>query len=273
VDQTDRQLDKDREPGAIHAIAVTFLCEFLIVALALAVAGQIEMGPWQVLAGAVISMGVTLAFLWFEARRNAFDPRLLLRLNCRNAGLAGFLLPVAVFGFTTVLAVTLWLDPLLRVPSWFESMLKTLLSAKTPLEYAALVLGGVVMTAIGEELLFRGWLQRSLERTIGRTKGLVLTSLLFGVFHDPWRLIPASMLGLLIGAIVMRSGSILTGIVLHVLNNLLVVTLITLEVRGRLSEDSFLFLKRPEMAILSAGLLLASILLYWRRIGDQGLNE
>jgi uncharacterized protein len=49
------------------------------------------------------------------------------------------------------------------------------------------LIGGFVFTflfiAIPEELYFRGWLQNLLERRIGRTQALLLTSALFGLSH------------------------------------------------------------------------------------------
>ena len=232
-----------------------------------------NMGPWQVFTGAAVSLGVTLFILWFETKRNSYDMRVLLRLFGQDARQVALLACIAVSGFTTVLAVAMWLEPVLPIPSWFEDMLKTLLSARTLPEFIGLLAGGVVMTAIGEELLFRGWLQGSLEEAIGRVKGLALTSLLFGVFHDPWRLVPATLLGLLIGAIVMRSGSIVAGMILHVINNLLVITLMSMETAGKFSEDSFLFLKRPEMTALSAALLAFFVWWYWQSgKGEQALG-
>ena len=264
LDQHEPAWELVRTPGAIHALAITFLCEFLIAALALSVTRFMDMGPWQVFAGAVISLSVTLFILWFETKRNSFEMRLVLRLFGQDAGQVALLACIAVSGFTTVLAVAMWLEPILPIPSWFEDMLRTLLSARTLPEFIGLLAGGVVMTAVGEELLFRGWLQGSLEESIGKIKGLALTSLLFGVFHDPWRLVPATLLGLLIGVIVMRSGSILAGMILHVINNLLVITLMSLETAGKFSEDPIAWLKRPEMTALSAALLAFFVWRYWQ---------
>jgi hypothetical protein len=37
--------------------------------------------------------------------------------------------------------------------------------------------------AVPEELFFRGWVQNLLERRIGRTRGLLVTAILFGLSH------------------------------------------------------------------------------------------
>jgi len=58
---------------------------------------------------------------------------------------------------------------------------------------------------------------------------LLSTALLFGIVHASiYRLLPTAFLGLLMGYAVWKSGSILAGMVVHVLNNGLIVVLVHL---------------------------------------------
>lgn len=75
---------------------------------------------------------------------------------------------------------------------------------------------------IAEELFFRGWaLSRGL-RYASRTWAVVVSSLAFGVVHfDPGHMLAASLMGLYLAFVVMRTGSLLPVVVGHVANNAL----------------------------------------------------
>ena len=77
----------------------------------------------------------------------------------------------------------------------------------------------VVLPAFIEEIIFRGIVMQSLRR-FGDIFALVASSLMFGIFHLNLVQMPyAFIMGLCIGYIVMRSGSIWVGILIHFVNN------------------------------------------------------
>jgi len=57
-------------------------------------------------------------------------------------------------------------------------------------KWPATFLGTLWVVALAEELLFRGMLQQWLSRSIGPRSGLVITSLVFGAAHLPFREFP-----------------------------------------------------------------------------------
>ncbi|UJR86754.1 CPBP family intramembrane glutamic endopeptidase [Sandaracinus amylolyticus] len=74
----------------------------------------------------------------------------------------------------------------------------------------------IVVAAGTEELLFRGLLLPALTPRLGRIGALVLTSVLFGVFHvEPFAATYAMIAGLVLGAIALRTGSVLPCIAFH----------------------------------------------------------
>lgn len=78
-----------------------------------------------------------------------------------------------------------------------------------------------LLPAVGEELLFRGALQ-GLLRPSGSAAAIVGSALLFGVLHlDLIQCITALACGLFLGWLAERTGSILPGMLLHLLNNCL----------------------------------------------------
>lgn len=76
-----------------------------------------------------------------------------------------------------------------------------------------------VLPAVCEELLFRGMIQRGLER-LGAAWSILLSGLLFGLFHfDFQRLAAQTIIGFLAAYAVYRTGSIFNGMILHFMNN------------------------------------------------------
>ena len=92
--------------------------------------------------------------------------------------------------------------------------------------------------AVIEELCFRGFLFSSLLRVLSPARTILLTSLLFGLFHVLTgsallveRFVPSTLLGLFLGWIAWRTGSVLPGMVMHLVHNAL------LELVGRYHEQ------------------------------------
>ena len=76
-----------------------------------------------------------------------------------------------------------------------------------------------------EEVLFRGAIQGLLMRYFGRPwPAIIVAALVFGVFHmNPVQIVYATLLGIVFGWIYYRTGSLMSVIVGHVLNNSLAV--------------------------------------------------
>ena len=76
-----------------------------------------------------------------------------------------------------------------------------------------------------EEVLFRGAIQGALMRYFGRPwPAIILSALVFGIFHmNPVQIVYATLLGIVLGWIYYRTGSLLSVVVGHVLNNSLAV--------------------------------------------------
>ncbi|MGH7127317.1 MAG: ABC transporter permease subunit/CPBP intramembrane protease, partial [Planctomycetaceae bacterium] len=83
-----------------------------------------------------------------------------------------------------------------------------------------------IVPAAVEELFFRGFLQGALSARTARWKAIVLSGVLFGLFHlvarDSLafeRLLPSTFLGLVLGWIRDRTGSVWPGMLLHACHN------------------------------------------------------
>ena len=84
-----------------------------------------------------------------------------------------------------------------------------------------------VLPGLCEETLFRGFLIRFFEGHSARN-AVIISALLFALFHlDPFRFVPAFLLGLLLGYLTVRSGSIVNSMLSHMINNGLALFIVT----------------------------------------------
>ncbi|MCA9036980.1 MAG: CPBP family intramembrane metalloprotease, partial [Planctomycetaceae bacterium] len=93
-----------------------------------------------------------------------------------------------------------------------------------PLALMIICLG--VLPGVCEELFFRGFLLSGLKKAIRPWMAIIACGTIFGVFHviaaegaTLERLLPSTALGCLLSWIAIRSGSVLPGLVMHVLHN------------------------------------------------------
>lgn len=92
----------------------------------------------------------------------------------------------------------------------------------TPMLVLLYFLSSVILPAFVEELVFRGYILHLLLPH-GRTFAIMVSGVLFGLMHFYLpQLLYASVAGVLIGFLVVQSGSVWCGIFLHIVNNLLV---------------------------------------------------
>jgi membrane protease YdiL (CAAX protease family) len=86
----------------------------------------------------------------------------------------------------------------------------------------------VGFVGLGEELLFRGLVQRDLTKALGWKWGVILASLMFAVMHLTWRSIPELMFvffaGLVLGYLYYRTKSLVMPIVTHGIGNVMLVS-------------------------------------------------
>jgi membrane protease YdiL (CAAX protease family) len=130
----------------------------------------------------------------------------------------------------------------------------------TSVVLAVVALG--IAPGIGEELLFRGFLQRSLADHVRPSLAVLGASAAFGLAHgDLIHGGAAFAMGLYLGIVAWAAGSIRPAVFCHVLNNALGVLVAPVAIETRSSEAA-----QPEWAMLVAllGLSAAALLLATR---------
>jgi membrane protease YdiL (CAAX protease family) len=163
-----------------------------------------------------------LAVRWFYLDRSAVIPfstvpsRVLLATVLGTLGL-NHLLTLAM----------LWQESVFPQPRILRALLENFLDYRSGLDLGLILLLAAGVVPVCEEILFRGFLQSGLIRLLeSGPKGIIAGAVVFAGFHmDPWRFLATLALGLFLGYLTHRSGSLIPAIAAHALNNLLAITL------------------------------------------------
>jgi len=170
--------------------------------------------------GAILLAPVLFAMLLGISFRDAFLLRSTHWGHYVAAGAAA--IPLQLFG-GAMQEIVLELMP--GGDAWrqlLEDALEPLLRGNTNADLAVLMFGAVVLAAVCEEILFRGLLMQLLARGGRWWTAIVVSAVLFAVFHlDFIGLLPRTLLGVYFGILVWRSGSIFPAMLAHGANNLL----------------------------------------------------
>jgi len=127
------------------------------------------------------------------------------------------------------------LAPLLMLAGWLDRLvpyshpvIDLLANDPTPKTRLAVVLSAVIAAPLAEEFFFRRVLQGWLERWVPGGGAVPLAAAVFALMHWGQGLawVPLFVLGLVLGEIVRRTGSLVPAILLHALFNAVSVTLL-----------------------------------------------
>ncbi|OZC03285.1 hypothetical protein BSZ36_10020 [Rubricoccus marinus] len=196
--------------------------------------GELSMTPEALLTnhGGLLLGGNTLGqWLGFTlvaclmARWSTPDWKEFLRI--RRPDGVGFLL--AGVGWAVFYPLVLWLGEMntklplpesLREFDAAQADMVEMLLMGTDLPTWFLFIAVAITPAICEELIFRGYLQRQVERSLGMMWSIVLVGVVFGLYHlQLTKALPLAALGVYLGFVVWATGSVWTGTLVHLLNN------------------------------------------------------
>ncbi len=164
-----------------------------------------------------------LPTVWFIRRWHTRD--LLRYVRLRKIPLAEILLAFigAILFFFVSAGISNFIMHQIHFPDFLARIDSLVFAANTPSELVWVIVVVCVTPAICEETLFRGYIQRTLERTMG-VKSLFVAGILFGLYHmRPLNLVSLSLFGMLIGYFAYRSKSLLPSMTAHFTYNLVAV--------------------------------------------------
>jgi sodium transport system permease protein len=175
--------------------------------------------------------------------------------------LLGLVLPIALNPLINELQPIV--ERLFPISSMIKEALGQLMGQAPSLKVAVVVFA--LIPAICEEFAFRGFILSGLERQHRTRSAILLSALMFGFLHVLLslfqQLFNATLLGIILGLLAVRSRSILPGILFHFLNNAIAV------LRGYLVESpaagsaASWFYRKPSDGLYHGGWIIASVLL------------
>lgn len=170
---------------------------------------------------------------------------------------AGLLLGASLWPYALLLLTQESLPTELR--DRYAEVLRSMREAQTSLGWWVLIQG--IVPAVLEELFFRGLLFHALKRRSGPVVTIGVSGLLFGLTHvildgvlGLERLVPSTLLGLILSVVCWRAGSIWPSVVLHVAHN---VILMVLAIQGIHAIEWYW------LAGGAIGVVIGALLLFW----------
>lgn len=231
------------------AVALLFLSGGVVLPLLLGQAGLLLAQIAFILLPALLVVRLG----GFDATRT-----LSLRLPGRRQLVGAILFLLGGLQIALVLA---WLQSLvLPVPSEYLQAMSDVLRADSFGRFLWLVLLAALVPAVAEETLFRGVLLSSLRQRLPTWLSVVVVGLVFGLFHltpeTAFRFVPTAWLGILLSWVVVASGSLPLSMLLHFLNNAIVITLTAIPLTGEAGGPET---EAPPIAMGTIG----AVLLVW----------
>ena len=173
--------------------------------------------PWQIDLGVYITVWELVLIVpawWFTVRKYNTDWK-SLGLKSFSAGTlaVGCGLMILSFAFNLLYNLFLMLFDLQA------QMDLTMLFEQTSSPWL-LLLGGVVVAPVAEEIFFRGFLFTGLRERYGWKRAGLISAGLFAVLHlQPLTTLPIFLLGLIFAYLYHRSESIWPAVIMHILTN------------------------------------------------------
>jgi sodium transport system permease protein len=213
--------------GALLCLALMFPTYFLIERLVTLAVGVDVLQSRPMLSVGLMMLLSVLLFGGFPVvaalcRRVQFRSGFLLRPARLPAYAGGLLLGLALWPFVLEGLTLLQHYGLTSLDlAANERVAGLLLSVHQKLPAGALIAAFVVVAGF-EELFFRGYLFSALRAGSGPAMAVIVSAVLFGFFHvlvtgafGLERLLPSTLLGLVLGWVCLRSGSVLPAMLLH----------------------------------------------------------
>lgn len=164
-----------------------------------------------------------------------------------------------------------WLNSLMPVPEFFGSLqsqqMTMLQEYITNGDHPLLILFHIaVVPAICEEILFRGYVLRSFQKSWGYIAAIIVSGIIFGMYHlQLTHLLPLAAIGILLGYLTWVSESIIPAMAAHFLNNAASVILVRFWPNSQISSTSSVALPSIWLVVLSV-IITVSLIYFMKQL-------
>lgn len=191
------------------------------------------------------------------------------------------LFPLALFSLYPLMGYTAFFVNKLELPEFLQKMdqdamttLSRLLTMENLGDLAANLLLVGVLAGVGEELLFRGIIQKEIIKYWRKPHAAIwITSVLFGLFHfQVVGFLPKMGIGLVLGYAYHYSGSLILPMIIHILNNSLATVSLYLS-GGKLSPEEIPAENIPLAGVLVSTCIFTLLMVQIRKISQNKPTE
>lgn len=147
------------------------------------------------------------------------DQRRLVPLGALSAEQ---ILALTMTGALAVAPLTLLHDMLGMLLAWPQEAVAPMASGRAAALFLPVLLKSALLAPLCEEAFFRGYLLGALA-PYGRRAAVLATALLFALMHMGQGMLPCALLGVLLGALTLRTDSLLAPLLVHGCYNLAIV--------------------------------------------------
>ena len=209
------EMRKGQIPGI--GDVVVLICVELLLIFYVGTAAQLKMGFYGTVVVQLLILLFPLLYLWYL--KADFKKVLSLQMPKVLHILAALFVWIGGFSLMCMLAVLLTKI----FPESTQSMADTMAEyVRQP--FWVLVLVMAVMPAVGEELMFRGFIFGTLKRRWRVLPAMLVTAAIFGIYHMSLsKFFTTALLGFMLVYVVEKTGSIFCSMLMHFCNNLVAV--------------------------------------------------
>ncbi|MBE5881260.1 MAG: CPBP family intramembrane metalloprotease [Lachnospiraceae bacterium] len=198
---------------------VLLMCIVLLLMLYGGTYAQLKLGFGGVVVQQAFILVCPLIYAWYM---KADWKRLFSVKPVKTKGVLGGIC-LAIAGFLLALVVGALLTPVFPQSAESLQAMDEMLKGQS---VWILILVVALMPAIGEELLFRGFLMGTLREKCKPIVAIVATTLIFAAYHmSVLKMFTISIVGLVLTVAAYMTGSIFTSMLMHFINNLISVLL------------------------------------------------
>lgn len=209
------EMRKGQIPGI--GDVVVLICVELLLIFYVGTAAQLKMGFYGTVVVQLLILLFPLLYLWYLKA----DFKKVLSLQMPKVLHILAALFVWIGGFSLMCMLAVFLTKIF--PESTQSMADTMAEyVRQP--FWVLVLVMAVMPAVGEELMFRGFIFGTLKRRWRVLPAMLVTSAIFGIYHMSLsKFFTTALLGFMLVYVVEKTGSIFCSMLMHFCNNLVAV--------------------------------------------------
>ncbi len=208
----------------------------------------------------VLGIGSTLFILIYGFRKSKSTLKQVFPLKMFNPLI---LIPIITFfwGIQILLdVVNIWVEKIIPAPAWFWELFNKIF--ENDYGWWGAFMKVAVIAPVVEELIFRGIILQGLRKNYNAFVSVVMSALLFALFHlNPWQFPATFVLGLLLGWIMIRTNNIILSILGHSINNFLV--LLTITYWDKISSHAIYLMENENLRLTGALVVIFSVILIY----------